>query len=205
MTERQFYKHAYKEIFNNRRTHQDVYDEEVKESLLGPETVARTISMTPSREKNDGLKGLWMTFIALVVIGAIMRIAIMVIYDQFSDLSITGLIFAGLLILSPILAFIGATKAKIFFYGFTTMIITAALIRAFFSDDYGSDELRYAMAGLAVVTFVLSSIIPRRLRVGYTRHVVDKEKDSGKIVKSVSYTFDETKKMSRKEVFKENY
>lgn len=205
MTERKLYKKAYKFIFQEGHSHQEMYDLEHIESGLGPESVARTISMIPSQEKYASLKMFWMSYASIIALSAILRVIVMALEDQFNTMDITAIIFAFLLvILAPILAFYGSFQAKPTLFGLASMLILVGLIRGLWSTDLGGDATKYAIIGCYVIAMILGSLIPRRLRVGYTKHVVDKEKD-GKIVKRVTYSFDESKKMSRKEIFKENF
>lgn len=205
MTERKLYKKAYKYIFEEGHTHQEMYDLEHIESGLGPESVARTISMIPSQEKYASLKVFWMSYAGIIALNAILRLVVMAIDDQFNTMDITALIFAGLLVvLAPILAFYGSFKAKPTIFGLASVLILVGLIRGLWSTDLGEDTTKFAIIGCYIIAIILGSLIPRRLRVGYTKHVVDKEKD-GKIVKRVTYSFDETKEMSRKEIFRENF
>ena len=205
MTERKLYKKAYKYIFVEGHSHQELYDQEHIESGLGPESVARTLSMIPSQEKYASLKKFWMAFAGLIVLSAVLRLVVMVLKDQFSTMDTTALIFAGILVvLAPILAVVGALTAKPTLFGLASMLMFVGLFRGLWSEDLGGDASKYTIIACYVFALVLGSLIPRRLRVGYTKHVIDKEKD-GKIVKRITYSFDEDKKMSRTEIFKENF
>lgn len=205
MTERQFYKKVYKQIFKEGKTHQEVYDEEVKESLLGPESVARSVSMVPSKAKYESLKGLLTLFIIMAMMFATVRLIIFLMYNQMADASLTGLIFAGFVVLLiPPITVYSVKNAKLFLFGLVSLIAVAAIIRSYFSNDFGSETLQYLMVAFGIGIFILSSIIPRKMRVSYTQKIVDKEQD-GKIVKRITYTFDESKSMTRKEIRKENF
>ncbi|MFT6502397.1 MAG: hypothetical protein ACJASQ_002523 [Crocinitomicaceae bacterium] len=206
MTERAFYKKAYQLIFKEGQTHQQVYDEHVKESQLGPETVARAVSMVPSKAKNDSLKPFWMAFIVLVIAMAGLRLMTLFQYDQLADGTVWNLIFAGLVIvIVPLFGIHAALSGKATSYSGASFFSMIAMVRGFFSDDFGTDTTHYIYAGMAVVLFVLGGLISRRLRAGYTKNIINHEKEDGKIVKRITYSFDESKKMTRKEIFKETY
>lgn len=206
MTERAFYKKAYKLIFKEDQTHQHVYDQYVKKSLLGPETVARAISMVPSKAKNESLKPFWTALIVLVIAMAGLRLTALFQYDQIATGSVWTLVFAALVILIvPFFGIHAAFSGKAYSYSGASFFSVIALTRGFFAGDFGTDMIHDIYIGMAIVLFILGGLISRRLRAGYTKHVVDHEKENGKIVKRITYTFDESKKMSRKEIFKETY
>ncbi|MDC0100372.1 hypothetical protein OAI90_08785 [Crocinitomicaceae bacterium] len=206
MTERAFYKKAYQLIFKEGQTHQQVYDEHVKESQLGPETVARSISIVPSKAKNDSLKPFWMAFIVLVIAMAGLRLMILFQYNQIADGTVWNLIFSGLVIvIVPLFGIHAALSGKAYSYTGASFFSMIAMVRGFFSDDFGTDTAHCIFLGMAVVLFVLGGLISRRLRAGYTKNLIDHEKEDGKIVKRITYSFDDAKKMTRKEFFKETY
>ena len=206
MTERAFYKKAYTLIFKEGETHQEVYDQNVKESQLGPETVARAISMVPSKAKNESLKPFWMAFILLVVAMAVLRITTLFKFDQLADGTLSTLIFAGIvIIIVPFFGIHAAMAGKATSYSGASFLSMIALIRGFFADDFGTETTHYIYIGMAVLLLILGGMISRRLRAGYTKNLIDHEKEDGKIVKRITYSFDESKKMTRKEIFKETY
>jgi len=206
MTERQFYKKAYQLIFIEGKTHQEVYDAEEKESRLGPESVARSISMVPSKEKYASLKGLISIFLGLIATVALIRLVVMFAFDQLGDMTISAIIFAVfLIVISPLMGVYGAMKAKPYNMAGASFFITICIVRGFFSEDFGSPAILYITLALGIGIYICGTMIPRRMRAAYTKHVVDKEKEDGKIVKRITYTFDETTRMSRKEVLKENF
>lgn len=206
MTERAFYKKAYNLIFKEGQPHQEVYDQNVKESLLGPETVARSISMVPSKAKNESLKPFWSALIVLVIAMAALRLMAFVQNDQIATGSLWTLAFAALVIvIVPFFGIHAALSGKAYSYSGASFFSVIALTRGFFADDFGTDMMHNLYIGMAVILFILGGFISRRLRAGYTKHVVDYEKENGKFVKRITYTFDESKKMSRKEILKETY
>ena len=206
MTERAFYKKAYKLIFKEGKTHQEVYDQHVKESQLGPETVARAISMVPSKAKNESLKPFWTAFILLVVAMAVLRITTLFQYDQLVEGTLSTLIFAGIVIvIVPFFGIHAAMSGKATSYSGASLLSMIAVIRGFFAYDFGTETMHYTYIGMAVLLLILGGLISRRLRAGYTKNLIDHEKEDGKIVKRITYSFDESKKMTRKEIFKETY
>ena len=205
MTERKFYKQAYQLIFKEGKTHQEVYDQFVKETKLGPESVARTLSMVPSKRKHESLKSVLMLFIGLVIGIAAIRLVVMFSTDQLEVMNIWTMIFAVLMIVgAPALAIYGSFNGKVYMFGGASFFIVCGIIRGFFSTDLGTEATQYAIIGMGVIAFILSSILPLRLRVGYEQKLIDKEKE-GKIVKRITYTFDDTKRVTRKQAFKENF
>lgn len=205
MTERQFYKKVYQLIFVEGKSHQEVYAAEEKESRLGPESVARTISMVPSREKYQTLKGLLTLFVGSLLALALLRIVAIFAFGQLEDMSTWNMIFAAtLVVFCPLMGVLGAMQAKPTLMAMASLFVTVCIIRGFFSEDFGSDIILYVSVALGVAAYIGGTMIPRKMRVGYNREVIEKEKD-GKMVKRVTYSFDESVKMSRKEVFKENF
>ena len=206
MKERQFYKKAHKLILQEGKTHQEVYDEFVISSKLGPETVAIMLSRVPTLKKLEQLKGLFSLYLGAAIALAGLRVAVLFMENQLEDITIAGSIFAFLLIaVVPLFVFLGIKLTKPEFLGGAATFTLACLIRSFFSEDYGGDATFYAIIALSVAVMVFTSILPLRMRTGYTQHVIDKEKPDGKIVKRFTYTFDDTKKVSRMEAFKENF
>lgn len=205
MTERQLYKKAYKFIFEEGHDHQEMYDLEHIESGLGPETVARTLSMVPSKTKYASIKGLWMTFGGTIALSAILRLIVILQNDQMDTFGTASMIFAGLLIVvAPILGIYGTFAAKPTLFGLASVTMLVGIIQGFATDDLGTSSMKYIIIVLYAAAIIMGGMIPRKLRMAYTKHVIDKEKE-GKIVKRITYTFDEEKSMSRKEIFKENF
>lgn len=183
-------KFAYKKIWKEGKTHQQVYDEILTLSNESPEEIALTLKSVPSPQKNQEKKSLWMIAALLFLGVAGLRSFALIVSppEAMSDLGyVIPLVIFG--IAMPLYGVYGATKGMIMAYGWMgiTMITNVILVLA--QTQYVSDSITYLTAIVAGLAMVSSGIVPRMLRVNYTRTVEEIE-SNGKTKKKAVFTFD---------------
>lgn len=184
-------RHAYKQIWKEGKTHQEVYDEVREKSNESPEEIAITLKSIPSKRVNDEKKWFWIIHIVvLIAIIGLRGYALSVTpTEEISNLGylIPLLIFSMIL---PVYGVYGATRGMMFAYGWVGLSMIVNLILIFAQTQYVPDQLIYVTAGLYVVAMLTAGIIPRLLRTKYTKTVEEFEKE-GKKKKRLIFTFPE--------------
>ena len=184
-------KYAYKQIWKEGRSHQEVYDEVRKDSNESPEEIAIVLKSIPSKRINEQKKLFWIVhiFVLLAIIGLRGYAVSVTPADEIDNLGylIPLIVFSMVL---PIYGIYGAIRGMMFPYGWVGLSMIVNLILIFAQQQYIPDSFVYLTAGLYVFAMLTAGLIPRLLRTNYVKTVEEFEKD-GKKKKRLIFTFPE--------------
>lgn len=187
----QIRKFAYKKIWKEGKTHQEVFDAVLEESKESPEEIAIMICRIPSPKKNAEKKVLWIiATILFFAMGALRAYALAVSpSDALSDLGyVIPTALFGVVI--PIAAIYGASKAQMMAFGWTGIAALTTLILLYAQTQYVSDIVVHITAATTVLVMVAAGAVPRMMGMKFNKTIESKEVD-GKIKKRQVFTFPE--------------
>lgn len=181
---------AYREVWKEGKTHQEVYDAIREETKESPEELAIVISAVPSPAKNQEKKMFWMltAFLLFCVAGLRSYALIETPPEEISKLGYTiPLALFGIAL--PLYSILGVTKAKMLSYGWGGISSMVTLIMVYAQDQFISDSMVHVTAIFAGLAMLSGIILPRLMKMKFKVSVEKKEVD-GKIKNRQVITFE---------------
>lgn len=191
MNQMKIQKRAYREIWKDGRTHQEVYDTIRNEIQESPEELATIISAIPSPKRNQKKRGLWLVYALTLFDVAGLRIYALMETpaDQSSNFGyLIPTVLFGVLI--PLYGVWGATRANLMSYGWTGISLLTTLVLLFAQTQYVDDTIVYITAASTVLGMVFAGMVPRLLKGKYDK-TVEKTEVDGKTKSRLIITFRE--------------
>jgi hypothetical protein len=181
MTTREIRKQGYKKIFKQGKSHQEVYEEIRTASQESPEEIAEILAAIPSQAKNNSVKPYWMIYCSLLGLVMILRLmAVGLLWVSGIREPWILLLAVALGVVVPVAGIISAFQGKVQGYGGIAGLMFLNIVRMFTQGEIGSHFTSYIVLGLFVAIIIFAAIIPRKLKIGFSKTVEKKEVD-GKI------------------------
>lgn len=184
-------RNAYKQIWKEGKSHQEAYEYATENSNESPEEIAIALKSIPSPKVNMEKKLFWIVHVAILVIVIALRGYALATTpsEEFTNLGylIPLLVFS---IALPIYGIYGARKGMMFPYGWVGLSMIVNLILLFAQEQFVPDAIIWITAIAYILGILSAGIVPRLLRMKYTKHVEEFE-SNGKTKKRQVFKFDE--------------
>lgn len=185
-------KAAYKGIANERKSHQEFFDDFRNHNRVNSELLAQETSKIPSLAKMKETTTLRYVYTGILSIVLILRAFGVTELLQSSGMGTGLIIFALLLALGiPVIGIVAAVTQRVYLYQPVGMLMGLAILRTFTNKTIQVDETVYLVMIPMVLVIVLSFYIPSKLKTPYTKNVSKIEKDGVSKTKT-QYVFEES-------------
>lgn len=181
---------AYREIWKEGKTHQEVYDQLRQETKESPGELATILSAVPSPQKNQEKKMLWLLAAFLFFGLAVLRSFALIKTppEEIPNLGYTlPIILFGIAI--PLYAIYGVSKAKMLSYGWAGLSSLVTLIMVYAQTQFIEGPMIHFTALVAGLAMLSGMIVPRMLKMKFETTVEKKEVD-GKMKNRQVITFE---------------
>lgn len=163
MVAKQIRKQAYKEIFKEGKSHQEVYETLRAKGSESPEELADALAAIPSRAKHEKTKALWISYAAILGLVALLRIAAIFLNAELTNLEKPG-IFLLLTLLSILIpawgifsAFRGDHKSLMIVPLLLVLNTLRSLSRTDFDFNVGTGISLGLLAGIVLLAVLTST------------------------------------------------
>lgn len=185
MTKRETRKAAYRLIVNEKKSHQQTFDELRGNTEMEISSLAKTVGTIPSlekRRKNKTLVIVYVVLLGLVIITRSMGILGLSMMGGMNSPVLLLLLALGLVV--PGIAIFGALTSRVEIYYSTAGLLAYSIFRAFTKDAmFFQDVFSLIFIIPTVLVIALAVIIPFRLKTPYTERKVVEENDGHKTVR----------------------
>lgn len=184
-------RNAYKQIWKEGKSHQEAFQFAIENSNESPEEIAIALKSIPSPKVNMEKKLFWMIHILILLVVIALRVYALATTPS-EELSNLGYLIPLLLfsIVLPIYGIYGARKGMMFPYGWVGLSMIVNLILLFAQEQFVPNAIIYVTAIAYVLGVLSAGLVPRLLRMKYTKHVEEFE-SNGKTKKRQVFKFEE--------------
>lgn len=191
MKKKQIMKRGLEEIGQQKKAHQDVYDDIKSEGVQNLEEVAETLARIPSTGQMEKTKVLRSVFMIAAIVLGLLRIASLLFLGTAGTLPPAALLFIGIIaLLVPGMAIYASIKGNPDLFKTVAILLIVSVVRSLRSIELDASGLiSFGLIGLVIF---LAFFIPYKMKTPFQKVVRTKTVD-GKSQNYYDFVFDDTR------------